>query len=100
MVRKRPQRTCIACRQTGDKRGLIRLVRTPDGQVVVDPTGKRAGRGAYLCANPACWKVALGERRIERALKVTPSPEDLAALREYAQALEAHDEPVAQGGAA
>lgn len=89
MVRKRPQRTCIACRQTGDKRGLIRIVRTPEGQVAVDVTGKRAGRGAYLCANPACWQVALGDRRIERALKAAPLPEDLARLSEYAQALQA-----------
>ncbi len=87
MAKKRPQRTCIACHTTGDKRGLIRIVRTPEGQVAVDETGKRAGRGAYLCANPACWQVALKKQQISRALKVTISPEDLAALRAYAEAL-------------
>jgi hypothetical protein len=66
---------------------LIRIVRTPEGQVAVDETGKRAGRGAYLCANPACWQIALDEKRVGRALKITPSPEDLAALRAYGQAL-------------
>jgi uncharacterized protein len=89
MARKRPQRTCIACRQTGEKRALIRLVRTPEGRVLVDETGKRSGRGAYLCDDPACWQIALKERRIGRALKVTPLPEDLARLNEYAQQLEA-----------
>ncbi len=88
MARKKPQRTCIACRQTGEKRTLIRLVRTPEGHVLVDETGKRSGRGAYLCADPACWQVALKERRIGRALRVTPSPQDLAQLHEYAEELE------------
>jgi predicted RNA-binding protein YlxR (DUF448 family) len=45
-----PRRTCVACRETDAKRQLIRLVRTPEGTVEVDPTGKRNGRGAYLCA--------------------------------------------------
>ena len=44
-----PQRTCVACRQTGAKRQLVRVVRAPDGSVTIDPTGKRSGRGAYLC---------------------------------------------------
>ena len=88
MARKKPQRTCIACRQTGEKRTLIRLVRTPEGHVLVDETGKRSGRGAYLCADPACWQVALKERLIGRALRVTPSPQDLAQLHEYAEELE------------
>lgn len=89
MAKKRPQRTCIACRQTAEKRQLIRLVRTPEGRVLVDETGKRSGRGAYLCADPACWRTALKERLIGRALRVTPSPQDLVLLREYAEALEA-----------
>lgn len=96
MVKKRPQRTCIACRTTGDKRGLIRLVRTPEGQVVVDETGKRAGRGAYLCANPACWRLALDEKRIGRALRVTVAPEDLAALRAYGEALPPIEPPAGE----
>src|SRR5436190_17132085 len=54
-----PQRTCIVTRQTGDKRGLIRIVRTPEGHVEVDPTGKKNGRGAYLTADRAIWERAL-----------------------------------------
>ncbi|MBC8078429.1 MAG: YlxR family protein, partial [Chloroflexales bacterium] len=48
-----PQRTCVACRRTDAKRGLLRLVREADGRVALDPSGKRNGRGAYLCHSPA-----------------------------------------------
>lgn len=54
-----PQRRCVVCREQFDKRRLTRLVRTPDSGVVVDPTGKRSGRGAYLCDQPGCWDKAI-----------------------------------------
>jgi len=54
-----PQRTCIVCREKFDKRRLTRIVRTPDEGVVVDFTGKRNGRGAYLCDQVSCWDIAL-----------------------------------------
>jgi predicted RNA-binding protein YlxR (DUF448 family) len=69
-VRHVPQRTCVTCRRTDAKRGLIRLVRTPEGRVEVDPTGKRNGRGAYLCHAPACWEAAIKRHALERALRV------------------------------
>jgi predicted RNA-binding protein YlxR (DUF448 family) len=59
-----PQRTCVACRRQLDKRQLTRIVRTPDAGVVIDPTGKRSGRGAYLCDQPECWEKALGKARL------------------------------------
>ena len=63
-----PQRTCIVTRQTGDKRGLIRIVRTPEGRVEVDATGKKNGRGAYLTADRAIWERALkGNILVSRA---------------------------------
>ena len=62
-----PVRTCVACRRTDAKRGLFRLVRDAEGRVTVDPTGKQAGRGAYLCHDPACWEQALKRRGLERA---------------------------------
>jgi predicted RNA-binding protein YlxR (DUF448 family) len=87
-----PQRTCIACRRTDAKRGLIRLVRDADGHVTLDPTGKRAGRGAYLCHDPACWEQALKRRGLERALRVEGLlPEDRALLEEAV-----HELPAAQ----
>jgi predicted RNA-binding protein YlxR (DUF448 family) len=78
-----PLRTCIACRTTKSKRELLRVVRTPDGQVQVDPTGKKSGRGAYLCARRSCWENALKRKRIEDELEVTISPEDRAELDSF-----------------
>ena len=84
-----PVRTCVACRRTDAKRGLFRLVRDADGRVAVDPTGKRAGRGAYLCHDPACWEQALKRRGIERALRIENiQTEDRAALEQIAQTLD------------
>jgi hypothetical protein len=59
-----PQRTCIVCREKYDKRRLTRIVRTPDEGVVIDPTGKRNGRGAYLCDQVSCWNKALQKPRL------------------------------------
>jgi len=76
-----PQRTCFVCREKGDKRQLTRLVRTPEGSVVIDPTGKQNGRGAYLCDQSACWeKVLANGRLLNQALKTTVSEADLAAI--------------------
>jgi predicted RNA-binding protein YlxR (DUF448 family) len=80
-VRKVPQRTCVGCGATRPKRELYRVVRTPDGQVLWDPTGKRAGRGAYVCGNPACLELALKHRKLERALAVDLEPDVVEALR-------------------
>jgi predicted RNA-binding protein YlxR (DUF448 family) len=79
----KPQRTCIACRTVKDKRELVRVVRTPEGNVVVDPTGKANGRGAYLCRQASCWEKSLQKNILARALKVTLSTEDTAALQHY-----------------
>ncbi len=70
-----PQRMCVACREHDAKRGLIRIVRTPEGPVGLDPTGKRNGRGAYLCHNPACWERALSSCAScrERAVRASAS---------------------------
>lgn len=82
-----PQRTCIVTRQTGDKRALIRIVRTPEGRVEVDATGKKNGRGAYLTADRAIWERALKGNVLARALKVEINPEDAATLQAYAETL-------------
>ena len=78
-----PQRTCIACRTAQDKRALVRIVRTPVGQVMVDPTGKAAGRGAYLHKDANCWKEGLRKDRLTRTLHAVISPEDQAALENF-----------------
>lgn len=82
-----PERTCIACKQQRPKRELIRVVRTPDGHVVLDPTGKKSGRGAYLCARRSCWEPALRKGLLEREFGVSLSPEDRAALDAYVETL-------------
>jgi len=69
------------------KRQLIRIVRTPEGSVEVDPTGKRAGRGAYLCSTSACWEQALKKGSLGRALKVQLAETDRAALAQFAATL-------------
>lgn len=66
-----PQRMCIVCRSRFEKRQLVRLVRTEIETVVIDPGGKRNGRGAYLCDQAACWHAAFTTGILERALKTT-----------------------------
>lgn len=80
-----PQRTCVGCRTVLAKRELIRVVRTPEG-VRVDLTGKQAGRGAYLHNQRSCWELGI-KSGVERALKITLSPEDKEQLIQYMQTL-------------
>lgn len=82
-----PQRTCIACRQVAHKRDLIRVVRNAEKRVLVDETGKLAGRGAYLCKKSACWQKALEKNLLVHALKVKISDEDKATLSKFAKTL-------------
>jgi uncharacterized protein len=69
-----PTRSCVACRTSRPKRDLVRIVRRPDGSIELDATGRVAGRGAYLCADGACWTTALGKGSLQRALGVPLSP--------------------------
>jgi predicted RNA-binding protein YlxR (DUF448 family) len=106
MLRKHvPQRTCVVCRRVRNKRDLIRVVRTADAGVVVDLTGKRAGRGAYLCRDRACWETALAPRSrvLDHALKTPLSETDRRTLIDFAQTLPgplaAEDAPPSVAGA-
>ena len=90
-LRKVPQRTCIACRQEKGKRELIRIVRSAEQHISVDSTGKANGRGAYLHPVRSCWEKALKGATIKNALKVSPAPDELQALRAFAQALPAEE---------
>lgn len=82
-----PQRTCVGCRSTDAKRQFVRVVRTLEGTVEVDATGKRNGRGAYLCSRRECWEEALKKDRLGRALRTTISAEDRTKLRAYGEQL-------------
>lgn len=88
-----PLRTCVACRETKPKRELLRVVRTPDGRVVLDPIGKKSGRGAYLCARLSCWETAIKKKRLEQEFELALSEEDRAGLEAYMATLP-RDEPV------
>lgn len=68
-TRREPVRTCVGCRDEAGRRGLIRLVRGPDGAVLADPTGRAHGRGAYLHADAACFEVARRRHALQRALR-------------------------------
>ena len=80
--RKRPERSCVACRTTSDKQALIRFVRLVSGEVCCDPTGRQAGRGAYLCANQQCFDQARKRQQLDRALKTKLSEADYQRLEE------------------
>lgn len=82
-----PVRTCVSCREPGAKRGLTRIVRTPEGEVVVDPTGKKNGRGAYVCEKLECWRLAIDTPVLARALKTDVSPGSVERLKVYSATL-------------
>lgn len=67
--KKIPMRRCVACHQMKDKRELIRVVRSPEGEIFIDPTGKKNGRGAYLCRNSDCIAKARKAKSLSRELK-------------------------------
>ncbi len=82
-----PLRTCVACKETKSKRELLRIVRTPDGHVVIDATGKKSGRGAYLCARLSCWEIALKKKRLEQEFEIAIPEEDRVLLDAYVASL-------------
>ena len=78
--KKIPQRSCIGCGLKTDKNKLIRVVRKPDGEVVIDKTGKVAGRGAYICLSQECLKEAIKRKSLERALSIKLSDDLIVEL--------------------
>ena len=84
-----PQRICIVCRSINPKRGLIRLVRTDTGGVLVDVTGKQNGRGAYVCQQTTCWHALVERTIIIGALRLSGlTEEDRAALVSFARTID------------
>ena len=82
-----PQRTCVGCRQVRPKRDMVRIVRTPEGEIVVDPSGKRSGRGAYICPGQECWEAALKRERLERSLHAAMPQEQRRLIAEQGSKL-------------
>ncbi len=81
MPKKIPRRQCMGCRERKEKRELIRVVRSPEGNVSLDFHGKAPGRGAYICPNMTCLKKAIRSKALERSLEV-PIPEEIYARLE------------------
>ncbi len=79
--KKIPMRKCLGCNEMKPKRELIRAVKSPDGEVSLDLTGKKSGRGAYICPCKECFKKARKAKRLERALDVS-IPEEVFDLME------------------
>jgi len=94
-VKHIPQRTCVGCREVLPKRTMIRVVRTPDG-VQVDPTGKLAGRGAYLHDRRECWERGL-KGALFHALKTIVNDEERAKLEEFMNSLPQNAEGAGEG---
>ena len=81
MAKKIPMRMCVSCREMQPKKELVRIVRTPEGAVVLDTTGRANGRGAYLCKKSACLEKAIKSRALERALETKIESETYDTLR-------------------
>ena len=79
-VKKQPTRKCLGCMVTFPKKELVRIVRLPDGTVELDLTGKKSGRGAYICKSSACLKKAIKSKRIQNNLEVEISEALIEAL--------------------
>ncbi len=81
-VKKIPQRRCVGCNNMKEKKELIRVVRSAEGEVSIDKTGKKPGRGAYVCPTSECITKAVKEKRLEKALDVAIGTEIYEKLLE------------------
>ena len=81
-VRKVPLRMCVGCQTVKPKKELVRIVRTPEGEVDVDPTGKKNGRGVYICPNVDCLTAAVKGKRLDKALEHSLRDEIIQKLRD------------------
>jgi predicted RNA-binding protein YlxR (DUF448 family) len=79
--KKIPQRMCVGCQEMKPKKELLRVVRTPEGEILLDSTGKKAGRGAYVCPREECLAKAVKAKRLEKALEHAISADLFAALQ-------------------
>ncbi len=79
-IKKVPVRKCLGCMQSFPKKELIRVVRTPEGEVVLDATGKKSGRGAYVCKSEACLKKAIKSGRLRTNLEADIPEETVKEL--------------------
>lgn len=72
-VKKVPMRKCIGCQEMKNKKEMMRVLKTPEGEIAIDLTGRKNGRGAYLCFSKECFEKSIKNKGLERSLK-TPIP--------------------------
>jgi len=82
-----PERTCVACHEVKPKRELVRLVYSPEGVVEVDTSGRKPGRGAYLCQAPECWHKGVNKGKLEHALRGRINVENRARLMKFGETI-------------
>jgi uncharacterized protein len=87
MAKKIPQRMCVSCRVMLPKREMIRLVANQNGEIFLDPTGKKPGRGAYVCRKRPCLETAIHGRKLDKGLKTKVNDQVVAALVKEMEAL-------------
>jgi predicted RNA-binding protein YlxR (DUF448 family) len=87
-----PQRTCVICRRKMDKRRLLRVVRTANDGTMADPSGKRNGRGAYLCDDAACWDEISKSKVLDRELRVEITKAEKDSLLRFRPQAKANQE--------
>lgn len=80
-AKKKPTRTCMSCNEKKEKQDLLRIVRTPEGNIEPDLTGKKNGRGAYICKSEDCLNKVIKSKRLERVLEKEISPEIYESIR-------------------
>lgn len=80
--KKRPERMCVGCQQMKEKKQLTRVVKPKEGDIAIDPSGKMAGRGAYICKDMECLKIAKKNKKLERSLKIGISEEVYGQLEQ------------------
>lgn len=89
--RKIPMRSCVGCFESKPKKELIRIVRSPEGEISLDPVGKKPGRGAYICPNVECLKKARKGRKLEKSFSCEVSAEVYQALEDGLMTSEAQN---------
>lgn len=88
VTRKIPQRQCIGCGEMKDKKSLIRVIKTPEEEILLDATGKKNGRGAYICSNMTCLSKAIKSKGLERSLKCAIPAEVYETLKKELEQFE------------
>lgn len=88
MAKKVPLRMCAGCGEMKSKKEMIRVLKTPEGEIVIDTTGKKNGRGAYLCSSSDCFKKAIKTKGLERSLKMSIPDEIIEMLEKELICLE------------